>query len=76
MSKSNMAGLQQVKTQELQQQMQSVLGDVIAAHNAMQSLMETTRIPGVVLTHAHQARKQLKTSGDHLTAAITLLETL
>ena len=73
---SNMAGLQQVKTQELQQQMQSVLGDVITAHNAMQSLMETTRIPGVVLTHAHQARKQLKTSGDHLTAAITLLETL
>jgi hypothetical protein len=71
---NSMAGLQQLTAQELQQELQSVLGEVITAHNAMQSLMETTRIPGVVLPHAHQAKKQLKTTGDHISAALTLLE--
>ena len=72
----SMAGLRQPTAQELQQELQSVLSEVITAHNAMQSLLDTTRIPGVVLPHAHQARKQLKTTGDHISAALTLLETL
>ena len=72
----SMAGLKQPTAQELQLALQDRLGEVITSHNAFVELLETTRIPGVVLPHVMQARKQLKTCGDHITAAIKLLEDL
>lgn len=60
--------------EELISDLQDALGDVITAHNRMVQLTETTRIQSAVLPLAMQVRRTLKSAGEQLSGAITLLE--
>lgn len=59
---------------ELISDLQDALGDVITAHNRMVQITDTTRIQPAVLPLLMQARRTLRSVGEQITGAITLME--
>lgn len=66
--------LKTITSQELEQVIASILQELVVATSKADELLETTRIPNIVLPSLMQAARGLHRSAELLRASQTLLE--